>query len=327
MKKEFKVKKLEMFKIPILFLTYNRITCTKKSLSAILKIKPNKIYISSDGPKKNDLDKKKVKNTRRIFERLESRINIQKKYNDKNLGCKKSNLEALNWFFKKEKFGIILEDDCIASVEFFKFCEIMLKKYKDNKKIYCISGSNFQKEKLSNESYYFSKYNHCWGWATWRDRWKLNHDKISFWPKFKKSKEWDKLHKNKIEKKYWNKIFKNVYNGKMDSWAYPWTLSVWKQKGLTITPNVNLVKNIGIGKQSTHSLFVQKPLKYLNKKKFSYKMIHPKKIIINDRADFYVFKNHFKGYNYIWPYRGFDLIKKLFLNPFVFFKKIINQLK
>jgi hypothetical protein len=200
----------------------------------------------------------------------------------------------------------------------------MLNKYKDNNRIFCISGSNFQKEKLSNESYYFSKYNHCWGWATWRDRWRLNDDKISFWPKFKKSKEWGKLHKNKIEQKYWNKIFKNVYNDKMDSWAYPWTLSVWKQKGLTITPNVNLGKNIGFGKQSTHSLFVQDSFKYLNKQKIDSKIIHPKKIIINNKADFYVFKNHFKGYNYIWPYRGFDLIKKFILNPFVFFKRIIN---
>ena len=55
-----------MFKIPILFLTYNRSNYTKKAIKAILKIKPNKIYISSDGPKKTDLDKKKVQNTRKI---------------------------------------------------------------------------------------------------------------------------------------------------------------------------------------------------------------------------------------------------------------------
>ena len=316
-----------MFDKAVLMLTYNRADLFKKSLSSVLSVMPKRIYIFNDGPKSNPEDIVKVYKVRKLIQNIKAKSIIIKNFNKYNLGCKKSNLKAIDWFFSKEKEGIVVEDDCIASREFFSFTSEMLNKYKDNNRIFCISGSNFQKEKLSNESYYFSKYNHCWGWATWRDRWKFNDDKISFWPKFKKSKEWDELHKNKIEKKYWNKIFKNVYNGKMDSWAYPWTLSVWKQKGLTITPNVNLVKNIGIGKQSTHSLFVQKPLKYLNKKKFSYKMIHPKKIIINDRADFYVFKNHFKGYNYIWPYRGFDLIKKLFLNPFVFFKKIINQLK
>ena len=94
--------------------------------------------------------------------------------------------------------------------------------------------------------------------------------------------------------------------------------------GLTITPNVNLVKNIGFGEQSTHSLFLQKSLKYLNKKKFNLNIVHPKKIIINNKVDHYVFRNHFKGQNYIWPYRGLDLIKKLILNPFVFIKKILN---
>ena len=313
-----------MFDKAVLMLTYNRADLFKKSLSSVLSVMPKRIYIFNDGPKSNPEDIVKVYEVRKLIQNIKTKSIIIKNFNKYNLGCKKSNLKAIDWFFSKEKEGIIIEDDCIANREFFSFTGEMLNKYRDNNRIFCISGSNFQKEKLSNESYYFSKYNHCWGWATWRDRWKLNDDKISFWPKFKKSKEWDKLHKNKIEKKYWNKIFKNVYNGKMDSWAYPWTLSVWKQKGITITPNVNLVKNIGFGEQSTHSLFIQKSLKYLNKKKFSNKIIHPKKIIINDKADFYVFKNHFKGYNYIWPYRGFDLIKKLLLNPFVFFKKIIN---
>ena len=313
-----------MFDKAVLMLTYNRADLFKKSLSSVLSIMPKRIYIFNDGPKSNPQDIVKVYEVRKLIQNIKTKSIIIKNFNKYNLGCKKSNLKAIDWFFSKEKEGIIIEDDCIASREFFSFTSEMLNKYKDNNRIFCISGSNFQKEKLSNESYYFSKYNHCWGWATWRDRWRLKDDKISFWPKFKKSKEWGKLHKNKIEQKYWNKIFKNVYNDKMDSWAYPWTLSVWKQKGLTITPNVNLVKNIGFGKQSTHSLFVQDSFKYLNKQKTDSKIIHPKKIIINNKADFYVFKNHFKGYNYIWPYRGFDLIKKFILNPFVFFKRIIN---
>lgn len=316
-----------MFDKAVLMLTYNRVNLLKKSLSSVLKVQPKKIYIFNDGPKDDYHDIKKVYKVRKLIENIKTNSVIIKNFNKYNLGCKKANLKAINWFFRKEKEGIIIEDDCIASKEFFFFTSKMLKKYRDNKKIFCVSGSNFQSSKLSNESYYFSKHNHCWGWATWKDRWKLNDEKISFWPKFKKSKEWDKFHKNDIEKKYWDKIFNNVFKNKIDSWAYPWTLSVWRQKGLTITPNVNLVKNIGFGQQSTHSLFLQKPLKYLNNKKFSLKIIHPKKITINNKADFYVFKNHFKGHNYIWPYRGLDLIRKLVLNPVVFLKKIINLLK
>tara|TARA_B100001250_G_scaffold400925_1_gene412141 strand:- start:145 stop:489 length:345 start_codon:yes stop_codon:yes gene_type:complete len=109
---------------------------------------------------------------------------------------------------------------------------------------------------------------------------------------------------------------------KIDSWAYPWTLSVWKKEGLTVTPNMNLVKNIGIGENSTHSFFQKNLKNYLNKKQLKIKIIHPKKININDRADLYVFKNHFKGYKYIWPYRGVDILKKLIKNPILFLKKL-----
>ena len=313
-----------MFKIPILFLTYNRIKCTKKSLLAILKIKPSTIYISNDGPKNDDLDRKKIEKIRNFFKKIDKKIKVKEKYNTHNLGCKKTNLSALNWFFENEEFGIILEDDCIASIEFFKFCETMLKKYKKNKKIYCISGSNFQNKIVDNSSYYFSKYNHCWGWASWSNRWKVNDGDISFWPKFKKSNTWELLHKNKIEKKYWNKIFNNVYKNKIfDSWAYPWTLSVWKNKGLTVTPNANLVKNIGFGSDSVHSKFKQGRQTYRNTR-LDKKIIHPKKIFINETADQHVFKNHFKGHNYIWPYRPIYLFALLLSRPLFFLKKLIT---
>ena len=49
-----------MFKVPILLLSYNRYDFTKKSLNAILKVKPSKLYISNDGPKLSKKDNYKV---------------------------------------------------------------------------------------------------------------------------------------------------------------------------------------------------------------------------------------------------------------------------
>ncbi len=312
-----------MSKIPILFLAYNRLECTKKSLNSILRYKPNNIYISCDGPKNKGLDKKKTAEVRNfIVERTKKIKGARYIFNKKNLGCKKSNIKAINWFFKNEKYGIILEDDCVANLKFFHFCKLLLLKYKLNKKIYCISGSNFQANPIDKYSYYFSKYNHCWGWATWRDRWKENDEKIKFWKKFKETEKWKKTHLNNIELKYWEKIFDKVYCNKIDSWAYPWTLCVWKKSGLTITPNMNLVKNIGVGESSTHSHFKTNIQKYLNRKQMKIKIFHPKKISLNDKADLYVFKNHFMGYKYIWPYRGIEILKKLIKNPILFFEKM-----
>ena len=50
---------------------------------------------------------------------------------------------------------------------------------------------------------------------------------------------------------YWKSRFKQVAEG-LDAWDYIWTLSCWAADGVTCIPHVNLVSNIGFGKDSTH---------------------------------------------------------------------------
>ena len=97
-------------------------------------------------------------------------VSYKLKFNNKNLGCKNSVIEAINWFFENEESGIILEEDCIPDISFFYYCAELLKKYKNHEKVIgCITGVNFQNgRKVSDSSYYFSKYNHYCGWATWK---------------------------------------------------------------------------------------------------------------------------------------------------------------
>ena len=58
----------------------------------------------------------------------------QKKYNIKNLGCRNSVRKGIDWFFKYNYFGIILEDDCLPNKSFFEFCSKINKIYKNKKK-------------------------------------------------------------------------------------------------------------------------------------------------------------------------------------------------
>ena len=60
---------------------------------------------------------------------------------------------GIDWFFSYEAAGIILEDDCLPTEEFFRYCDVMLDKFKDNNKIYAISGNNFiNSHHLKNQS-------------------------------------------------------------------------------------------------------------------------------------------------------------------------------
>ena len=194
----------------------------------------------------------------------------------------------------------------------------------NNNKVFSITGNNFQNEIIRGESsYYFSKILHCWGWATWRRSWKFYDGKINFWPNFKESDEWKQIFYDDVERKYWTKIFDLVYQNKIDSWAYPWVASQLYKKGLTATPNVNLVSNIGFGLDATHTKSKNRDHSYLQTKSIG-KIDHPEIIEINRDADFYDFEWTFGGRDLRFPRNLFILPKRIFKFILRKFNKMIK---
>ena len=245
---------IKKFKTPILFLVFNRPDTTELVWQEIKKQKPTKLFIAADGPRKgNQKDKQRCKQVKEVVKQIDWECEVKRLYRKKNLGCKTAISSAINWFFDNVKKGIILEDDCLPDPSFFKFTEALLKKYKNNKKILHISGNNFHPHSKDKNDYYFSKYPHIWGWGTWRRAWKKYKVEINSWPKFKKSNHFKKYFSNYSEKIYWHGIFDLVYQNKIDTWDYQWLYCCWQHDGLSITPKYNLVRNIGFGKQATHT--------------------------------------------------------------------------
>lgn len=311
-------------KSPVLLLAYNRPKEINKVLNFLIRLKVSKIYISVDGPKNNKKDINAHKQIKKILNFLQNK-KIKINYLKKNYGCKKAVEKGINWFFSHVEMGIILEDDCMPNRSFFIFCEKMLKKYK-NTQVKVISGNNFLREKINISNHcYFSKFNHCWGWATWKDAWSLYDDKYLNWNKFKKSNYWNNLFTNKVYQNYWEKIFDLSRKKRFDSWAYPWLYSIWYNKGFTIIPKYNLVRNTGyIGTHNTFNLKFDFKTKELNA---NFKF--PKEITINKKADDFVMENFFVPKNFLWPTRFIYLIKRFFQDPNLFiktmFKKIGNK--
>jgi hypothetical protein len=310
---EFQNKEL---KTAVLFLVFNRPDTTRQVFEAIRQAKPPRLYVAADGPREDKLGEVEcVEEVRTIATAVDWPCEVKTLFRDKNLGCKEGVSSAITWFFLQEEQGIILEDDCLPHLDFFSFCESLLVRYARDDKVSVITGDNFQNGTWRGDaSYYFSKYNHCWGWASWKRAWKHYQGDINFWPKWKTSDAWIKYKPDKIERRYWQKIFDSCYAGQIDSWAYPWTASTWYKNGLTATPNVNLVSNIGHREDATHtknkfSKFSNMPTMKLTDIK------HPKQVIINIEADRFNFDNHFEGkylrfpYNwFIFPYRVFKYI-------------------
>jgi len=170
---------------PVLFLVYKRPDTTRQVFEAIRQAKPPRLYVAADGPKKNvPGEAEKVKQVREIISNgVDWDCEVKTLFRDENLGCKYGPVEGINWFFKNEEEGIILEDDTLPSQSFFWFCQELLERYKDDTRIMVISGDNFQNGITRGTcSYYFSRYNHIWGWASWRRAWKYYSVDMKLWP-------------------------------------------------------------------------------------------------------------------------------------------------
>jgi hypothetical protein len=157
-----------------------------------------------------------------------------------------------------------------------------------------IGGNNFQNGiKRGPYSYFFSRYNHIWGWATWRRAWRHFDHQLSTWPQLKGSEEQRNLFDTDEECSYWSRIFDRMAGERpLDTWDYSWTYACFTQ-GLSIHPNVNLVSNIGFGGDATHTLtgnhLAAIPALDIGE------MSHPPWIFRNREADMYTFDHVYGG--------------------------------
>ena len=286
-------------KTAVLFLIFNRPDTTRQVFEAIRKAKPPRLYVAADGPRADKADEaEKVEQARRIATQVDWECEVKNLFREKNLGCRVAVSFAIDWFFENEDEGIILEDDSLPSQSFFWFCEELLEKYRDDMRIMAVSGDNFQKGPARNEfSYYFSRFNHCWGWASWRQAWLYYEKDMQSWLYIRDNDYMQDILLDKTAVKYWGKIFETANRNEIDSWAYRWTFSCWVQNGLTVLPNVNLVSNIGFGRDATHTTGKDCVYSKMPVFNLSFPLKHPSWMIIDKKADGYTQKTHFNQPN------------------------------
>jgi len=276
----------DRFNIPILLLIFNRPDLILNVFGEIRKRRPAKLYIAADGPRESvQGDKEKCGQAREIIGQVDWDCEVKTLLRERNLGCKAAVSSGIDWFFKNEDKGIILEDDVLPISTFFRFCEELLEYYKDDKRIMMISGDNFQfGRKRSEYSYYFSRYTHIWGWATWKRAWSYYDVDMKLWPEIRDKGLLADILSNKREVSYWRKIFDKVYAGRINAWSYQWLFASWLQNGINIMPEINLASNIGFGKMGTHTKVKCKRAN-LKRREINFPLAHPPYIIRNTIAD------------------------------------------
>lgn len=216
--------------------------------------RPQRIWLISDGPKDSHPEEASLcLESRNVVERLiDWPCDLNRVYAEKNMGLHKRFESGLDAVFSKETKAILLEEDCHPSPDFIPFCEELLNAYQDEKKLAGISGNCFLPASSQvQSSYFYSKYLHIWGWATWARVWNQYDRKEVRWP----HRGFKALFSDatRQEADYWNRIYRRVLAGQY-SWDYALFAWMWSQGLLSINPTQNLVRNVGFGPEATNTV-------------------------------------------------------------------------
>ena len=232
---------------PVVFIIFNRPEKTEKVFNEIKRARPRHLFVIADGPRSNITNEKELcELTRRIIEGVDWPCQLETNFSQSNMGCKKRVSSGLDWVFEQVESAIILEDDCLPHPTFFRFCRELLDKYRLDDRVSMIGGSNFQGGKRYGDgSYYFSRYAHIWGWATWRDRWVQYR---AFAGNFDRPRN---IRKSVFG--YWEIGFIRTKYKVVDSWAIPYARYQHYKNKITILPCQNLATNVGVDSAATHT--------------------------------------------------------------------------
>ena len=239
--------------VPVLVLFFNRPKMLKKEFERIQTARPSTLLLYQDG-ERNESDHHKVEECRDIVNNINWTCKVYRLFQDKNYGCDPSGYMSRLWAFGIVDKCIILEDDTVPSVSFFRYSKEMLDRYEDDKRIYRICGQNIAGQYNPYHSdYFFSKGGSIWGWATWKrvfEEWDpeysflndkdvvavLQQNDDGFSKPIKKYLKTCRWHKD-TGKEYFESIYASTrYLG----------------TGLSIIPSKNMISNIGISPDAVH---------------------------------------------------------------------------
>ncbi len=290
---------------PVALIIFNRPDVTAQVFAAIRQARPRRLFVIADAPR-SPADEPACQATRAVVAAVDWDCKVQTNFSAANLGCGRRPATGIDWVFSQVDEAIILEDDCLPVPSFFSFCEQLLAHYREDRRVMHISGTRTQGVYTPGTySYYFSRYTHNWGWATWKRAWQSYDYEIKTWPRFKAEGLLPALF-DPLEAGFWENKLDPIYEQERDdAWDYQWNYTVWTQGGLSILPAVNLVTNLGFRADATHT---RSPNRRTNLPVGAIgNLVHPSFLVPNREADRLTFEEFFGGRRLrerrTWKYR------------------------
>jgi len=241
--------------VPVLCIFFARPEQFKVVFEQIKKAKPSILLLWQDGPRNNrpdDIDN--IMACRKIAEDVDWECEVHKCYHNENMGCDPSTHLSHKWAFSIVDKCIILEDDVVPTLSFFKFCKELLDYYEKDTRIDRICGLTLYGGIPNKEySYFFSRGGSSTGWATWKrvaDSWQSNYEFLD-----------DDYHidlaRNRFDNPRFEKslaIAKKRKSEGVSYWEHIVGFRTLLNSGLVIYSCENMIENVGASCNATHAL-------------------------------------------------------------------------
>ena len=238
--------------IPVLIIGYNRSDFISNLIDFVSQ-KRKLIYVFVDGPK--NMDDVGAIQTAETVQKLATLHNLQVRLSGVNLGCRKAIPTAIDWVLSKYESVIILEDDIWPSDSFFEFMDYCLLHFAHTENVFQVNGWAPVCSKNILPPVFLSRHAFCWGWGTWRDKWKKSNIEmanVDYVKELNYAIETSAFKTNDLFFDIWLDRLTQCAQGK-DTWDYQWYLSVWMNQGKCIATSKPLTTNIGFDKRASRT--------------------------------------------------------------------------
>lgn len=238
--------------VAVLILFFNRPEPLSEVFAQVRKARPARLFLYQDGPR-GPQDLPGIEACRKVVSQIDWECEVEHWYQEKNYGCDPSEYLSQKWAFSKVDKCVVLEDDDIPAVSFFRFCKEMLDKYEHDTRISMISGINYDEQTPGLPyDYFFATTFSIYGWASWRrvvDQWDEHYTFLD--DDYNLGQLQELIRERKYQKdfvdfcRYHRKTGKAYYESIFHA-------AIFFNSGLSIVPARNMINNMGATAGSVH---------------------------------------------------------------------------
>ena len=230
---------------PIALFAYNRPKHLRKTIEALLcnhESTETDLFVYSDGAK-NEAAIPFVEEVRQYLRTLVGFLSVTIIERQENMGLGKSIIDGVSEVCKTNGRVIVLEDDLVCAPFFLKYMNDALDTYKDDLSVASILGYALPL-KIKLPETYFVRGADCLGWATWSRAWDLfEEDSSILLAELIRTQQSIALDLNGVMG--YTQMLRDQIDGKNNSWAVRWHVSMYLKNMLTLTPSQSLICHIG----------------------------------------------------------------------------------